>query len=147
MALTREAIYAALFTFGTGIVNFKTSGRLLKHIADVDYNDMPAFYQVQVRETPHANVSGIPQRWTLHAEWWIYVGIGADDTTPPSTLLNPLVDAIQAALKPKVQGDRVTLNVAGVYQVLPDGAVEHDNGFLGPKTYAIIPVAVTTAEL
>lgn len=137
--MNREAIYSALF----GMIvpdAIVTSGRLLRHWDAVDPAEMPALFQAQRSEKiEQTAANGLPTRWLLGADLYLYVA--TDGVTPPATVLNPLLDAIVAKLEPTGLGAPQTLG--GLVQwARIDGAIETDEGTLGSKAVAIIPVRI-----
>jgi hypothetical protein len=149
-APTREAIYAAIFALISSAAEFKTKSRFLRHWSEVDVNEMPAIFMTQDGELPiWANAgseTGVPPVWSLDVSFFIYAGIGEGESTPPAKLLNPLVDAILAALKPSTPNGRQTLGGL-VHHARVSGRIETDEGLFGTKTVAIVPVRALTAEL
>jgi hypothetical protein len=95
--MTREPIYAALFTALSTLPGFATKSRRLRHWSDVTPAEQPTLFQVQRRETPH-ETTGVPPRWTLTVDLFLYAH-GSDPTATPAALINPLVDAIEALLQ------------------------------------------------
>ena len=69
--------------------------------AQVPANEQPALFQVQRREGA-VTVLGLPTKWTLSADLYIYVNSGEDDLAVPAVQLNPILDAIEAALAPDI---------------------------------------------
>lgn len=101
---TREEIYQALFLLGsTATVNgeaaFVTASRRWVSFAQVTPDLQPAFFQVQRKESPRTTLSqGMPPVWTMHVDWFVYVNLGADLSLPPSSVLNPILDALETAV-------------------------------------------------
>lgn len=101
MINSRETIYAALFS---RISALKTAGTIVtasrrwKGFADVAQEMMPAIYQIQIREAVTAQKS-IPSLTKMSVELYIYCW-QQDETAPYSSTLNPILDAIDATLKP-----------------------------------------------
>ena len=93
-----EPIYAALFTLLAGAATFVTSSRRLRHWSDVAAAEQPALFQVQKTETV-IRPRGAPPKWTLGADVYVYCQ-APDEITSPATVMNPLIDAIEAALAP-----------------------------------------------
>lgn len=140
MLTSREAIYAALFAKLTALqpATLVTASRRWQLWSQVPANQQPACFQTQIRETSTSPVSGIgPRKWKLEAEWHLYVNVGPDMTSPASQLLNPIIDALDAALEadPKLGGLVSHCRIVG--------QVQTDEGVLGPQGVAIIPIDIT----
>lgn len=138
--MTREPIYEALFAKLTAIPGLVTTSRRLQHWSDVPAAAQPALFQTQKRELQTAR-KGFPAKVTLQCEVYLYVNTGNDLTVTPATTLNPLMDAIDAALAP----DPVTMfqTLGGtVSHCWIEGEIITDEGMLGPQGVAIIPVNI-----
>ena len=85
---------------------------------------------------------GAPTVWTLLVELYVYAHAN-DPYTAPATVLNPLVDAVEAALAPPpatgLQDLGVPMMVQHAYIV---GKIETDEGVLRDQAVAIIPVEI-----
>lgn len=97
-SVSREAIYSALFAKLQGIAGFKTASRRLQNFMQVSPSQQPALYQLQRMETAQV-VKGIPTRWNLKVDLFLYVWQGGASAAA-SSALNPLLDAVEAALRP-----------------------------------------------
>ena len=97
--IIREAIYAALWTLGSGAGSFASADRRLRHWADVAPAEQPALFMSE--KGGHAQVKklGAPIVWTLYADFYIYVH-SSDPYAAPATVINPLLDALERALAP-----------------------------------------------
>lgn len=142
---TLETIDAALFAVLQSSVVFKTSSRRLKFYGDVPPEDQPAMFLAAGDMEPRQLTPGMPVKWRLLRKIWLYA-YTQDDTIVPSTIMNPILNAVLTVLKPATPGDRVTLNGL-VYNVVESGRVQTDEGLLGPQAVAVIPVEILTGEL
>ena len=102
--MTREPIYAALFAFFSALTvggspAFKFATRIPKHWEDVAPEDQPALLLLPRTETAQRK-KGLPTIWTLELDLLLYVTTNGsiDSAAIPSQILNPLLDAIEAAL-------------------------------------------------
>ena len=137
--MIRENIYAALFAYFSGLTigttpAFKTATRKLKVWEDVPKEDQPALLQLQRLETVR-KPKGLPAKWTFTIDLYLYVNTEAnnDPSIVPSQLLNPLMDAIEAALAiDDVMNDACTLGGL-VSHCYIDGAVNIFEGNLGDR--------------
>lgn len=142
--MSREAIYAALFELLSGAASFNTASRRLRHWSDVAAAEQPALFMVQKRETA-ARRRGLPPRWTLLVDVFVYAH-APDELTPPATVLNPLLDAIEAALAPDNAASNLQTLGGLAEHVSISGAVETDEGVLGGQTVAILPIEILVAQ-
>lgn len=142
---TLETIDAALFALLQSSFTFVTSSRRLKFYGDTPMEDQPALFLATGDMEPRMNPLGQPYRWRLMRKIWLYA-YTQDDTTTPSSIMNPVVNAILNVLKPTTPGDRVTLGGL-VYNVQIAGRIMTDEGLLGPQAVAVIPVELLTGEL
>lgn len=142
--MSREAIHAALFRLVSGAANFVTVSRRLRHWGDVAAAEQPALFQIQKSETAKQR-RGLPPLWTLSVDLFLYAH-APDELIPPSTVLNPLLDAVEAALAPDPI-DLVQTLGGLVSHCWIDGKIETDEGVLGGQAVAIVPVAILAAGL
>lgn len=137
MAINREPIYAALFSLLGGSAGYVTKSRRLLHWTDVPPEQQPALFLAQRNELA-ATERGKPTRWTLNVD--VYVYARTDGSNPPGPIINPLLDAIDAALAPNVDGVQTLGGL--VHWCRIDGAIETDEGTLGDQAVAIIPISI-----
>lgn len=140
MSAPRETIQAALFQRLSAIPGFATSSRRLKHWADVAPAEQPALFQVQKGET-WTRRQGLPPARRLSVELFVYVTTAADPTVAPSQVMNPLLDAIEAALAPDPASLVQTLGGL-VDHAWIAGRIESDEGLLGDQAVAIVPIEI-----
>lgn len=144
MNVARETIYAALFDLISGVPGFVTKSRHLKHWTDTTKIEQPALFQVQGKQAPQQDRRGLPPKWLLRAELFIYTY--ADPTDPvPVQKLNTLVDGIDSVLGPAPGGDQIAnaQTLGGlVSHCWLDGEIEIFDGALGQQSVAIIPIAI-----
>jgi hypothetical protein len=85
---------------------------------------------------------GAPIVWTLCAEFYVYAHSG-DPYLSPATILNPLLDALEAALASSpatgIQNLGLPQMVQHAYIV---GKIQTDEGVLGDQAMAIVPVEI-----
>lgn len=138
-ATTREAIYAALFALLQGAGGFQTVGRRVQPWSALSSAQQPALFLVAKGED-HARLAGMPSRRTLQADLVVYA-MAPDDNTAGSQVLNPLLDAIQAALQPPPYSADQTLGGL-VQHAWIEGHIQTDEGALGSQAVAVIPVHI-----
>ena len=143
--MSREAIQAALFAHltgnATGLTDLKIASRRLKAPQDVGAGNCPALFQVYKGET--VEWTGMqPLKRTMHLDLVLYVHSG-DKSFPTSSLLNPMLDAIEQSFG---AGDPAQLLTLGglAHRVTINGRIETDEGLLGEYAYAVVPVDILT---
>jgi hypothetical protein len=143
--MNREPIYAALFDLikvACGPDTFVTTSRLLKHWADVPATQRPALFQTQKNETAQKSNPGLPTVWHLEATLYIYVSTRG--ATSPGEVLNPILDAIDAAMDFSSPGNPQTLG--GLVQwARIEGTIETYEGTLGNDECALVPIKMLAA--
>lgn len=134
----RETAYVALFNQLSTLMptTFKTLTRRLKHWQDVPMEDQPALYMEHSGEVTQI-VRGQPSRTVLEVNLWIYVRSEGEAVGP---VLNPLLDAVEAVLQPKNDGDHVLTLGGVVHHVWIEGQTQIFEGDLGEEAVAIVPV-------
>lgn len=150
MNITREQIYSTVFAKFSGLTflsgtdtTFALTSRKLQHWEDVEVESFPALFQIQTQESVQ-QVRGLPPKWTLGLSLYIYVRTMAqqDDSVIPTQLLNPILDAVDNALRP----DNLpvgTCTLGGlVSHAWISGPIETSEGLLGDIEVAIIPIEI-----
>ncbi|HLG86252.1 MAG TPA: hypothetical protein VKZ79_03545 [Alphaproteobacteria bacterium] len=141
--MSREAIQSALFALLTderaGIDGLVLASRRLKAPQDVGPGNCPALFQIYRGET--VEWSGTrPLKRIMHLEIVLFVHSG-DKSFPTSSLLNPMLDAIDQAFG---AGDPANVQTLGglAKRVTINGHIATDEGLLGEYAYAIVPVEI-----
>lgn len=136
--MTRETIFGALFAKLQDIPGVVTTSRKLRHWSDVPSSERPALFMTELSQQVD-RIKGQPPKYIFPVELYIYVSSEGD--TPPSTILNPLIDAIEAALE---HGPADTAQTLGglVSHCFVNGKIETDEGSMGSDAMAIIPVEI-----
>jgi len=150
MITSRETLYAAIFakfaalSFTSGsATTFVTRSRKLEHWEDVESEGYPCLFQVQTREAVEQK-RGLPPKWTLEMLLYIYVRTSAqmDATVIPSQLLNPIIDALDAALAhDDLRAGTCTLGGL-VSHAWISGPIETSEGNLGDIEVAVVPLEI-----
>ena len=150
--MTREPIDAALFAFfsavaaGDGSKLFKTATRKVDTWDQVPPEDCPALLLLPRTELA-VRKKGLPTKWTGEYDLLLYVHTGAqnDPTVVPAQLLNPLLDAIEAA----IQVDDIANNAATLGGLVShcaiEGQIQKFLGSLGDEATAIVPIQILTS--
>lgn len=142
--MTREPIYEALFALLANAAGFATASRRLRHWSDVPAIEQPALFMAQKSETAEQR-RGLPTKWTCDVDVYLYCH-APDELTAPTTVLNPLLDAVEAALA-TLSGADIATNTQSLdglaYHTWINGKIETDEGTLGGQSVAIIPIRIT----
>jgi hypothetical protein len=135
-----DPIAAALFTKLSTSSVFVSASRKFKHFADLNAGDQPSLYLVQkgIQVSP---VPGLPPVYVFTFDALVYVNTGGDESVPPASILNPLLDALLASLTPVGSQDKQTLGGLVVHAWV-EGHIETDEGMLGQQGYAIVPISI-----
>lgn len=139
--VTREQILEALFALvSQSSPAFITKSRRLRLWGDVDPADRPALFQFErAGDLYEGAVRGTPPKRTYQVEIFIYTDARGVDV--PSSILNPLIDAIDIALLPSPMTGRQTLGGL-VQHVYIDGRIIKEPGDLDNDGLALIPIKI-----
>ena len=140
--MIREPIYAALFALISAASGIVTASRRLRHWTSVEAAEQPALFLVQKMEAAR-QAEGAPTTWRAELDVYVYCQ-APDDTTSPAIVLNPLLDAIEAALTPQGADSLIGAQTLGglVKHCWISGAIETDEGALGGQAVAIVPIEI-----
>jgi hypothetical protein len=140
--IQRETIYSALFSIAASATDFATAGRRLRHWSDVAPAEQPALFMSEKGGRAQVKTLGASVEWTLYADFWIYAYAG-DPNVAPASLLNPLLDALEAAIAPVpatgIQNLGLPTMVRHAYIA---GKIETDEGVFGDQAVALVPVEI-----
>lgn len=140
--ISREPILAALFAKLQAVSTFAIASRRLQAWADVSPADQPALFLILRKEMVTTQPPGTDPVSLLYCDVYLYANTGGDKTIAPSTILNPLVDAIAAALVPdNVMTNKQTLGGL-VQHCWIEGEIATDEGVLGDQGVVIIPIVI-----
>ena len=138
MALSREPVYAALFTRLAAIPGLKLSSRRVRSISDTPANLFPALFVAQTFQRPIYE-SGRAVQWELGADVYIYAKDPANSN--PGGVMNPLMDALQAALAfDNTMQNACTLG--GLALKCEIGPVATDEGTMGEQSIVCAPITI-----
>lgn len=141
--MNRELIFVALFDLLKNIDGIVTAERRLRHWNDVPAIEQPYLCLAQGGQNidPANPAKGIPTKRTMHAD--IYVYARTDGEQVPSSVLNPIVDAIEQALEPPYPDIEKNQTLGGlVTHCWIEGEIDTDEGTLGDQAVAVIPVVI-----
>jgi hypothetical protein len=142
--LQREPIAAALWRIASQSSEYATANRRLRHWANVSPPEMPALFMTEKgAQADGGRQPGLPVIYKLMFDFYIYVH-SSDPYLAPATLLNPLIDALEAALSPfPANGMWQNLGFpASVNHTYINGRIETDEGVLGDIAIATVPVEI-----
>lgn len=147
MALDRERIWLKFFERIQTISGIATFSRKLKGWDEFDPAEYPAICLAQGNETPTVDNRGLPPKWTLEGELYLYT-FSEDDNLPPVIQRNNILKRIEEVLEPSAS----EITPAGAFQSLGglvshcriSGTIQTDEGNLGDHALAIIPVQIVT---
>ena len=141
--MNREQIYSALFAKLQAVAGFTTVSRRLKLWDDVPQSEQPALFMAQKRESATGE-PGLNRVWTFEVDVYLYARTCDDKEESPATTINPLVDAVIAALAPDPITNKQTLGGL-VQHAWIEGTIETDEGVLGEQGVAVIPILIKVA--
>lgn len=150
--LTREGINAALFALLQTVPGITTFTRVWKNFDQFAPAEQPVLILATGNPRPTQDEDGAPTRWKYEFVVYLYAyAQSSNNSVAPSTIINNLMDAIEAVLKPMaINGPP---GWPGKVQVLGDltGRIRHawisdtvltDEGVLGPQSIAVFPIEV-----
>jgi hypothetical protein len=140
--IVREAIYAALWELGASAARFASANRRLRHWADLAPAEQPALFMSEKGALATVKQLGAPIAWTLYDDFYVYVH-SSDPYLAPAAILNPLIDALEAALSPPPTTGIQNLGLPQMVQhAYIAGKIQTDEGVLGDQAIAIVPVEI-----
>lgn len=140
--IQREPIYAALWSLAAQSAAFATTSRRLRHWSDVGPAEQPALFMAEKGSLAKVKALGAPVVWTLYADFYIYAH-SSDPCRAPAEILNPLLDAVEAALAFSPATGIQDLGMPGTVQhAYISGKIDTEEGVLGDQAIAIVPVEI-----
>jgi hypothetical protein len=148
---TTEQIAAAVFNLVSvaagSVVGLVTSARHFRMPRQVDAAQMPALFQIQTGEEyerTQGGTFGIRPKRTMHFEISLYVADSQEENVVPSTSLNLMRDAIEAAFEAAVDQTTQFCTLGGlVKSARIRGKIDYAENLTGDgKSLAVIPIEV-----
>lgn len=142
MAVTREQVMAALLAKLAGSGEFATVGRRNRDPELIAAANTPALILVEHSETYVRPSPSLEPIRTLEVRAIVYSDTGQDENAIPSSIVNVLLDGVDAALAPDdMSSNRCTLGGL-VYSARIEGALIKAPGDVTGKGLAVIPIKI-----
>jgi hypothetical protein len=142
MAATREQIMQALLAKLQASGEFATVSRRNRNPETIAAPNTPALILVGDSESYEGDTPSLPQKRRLHVDAIIYYDVGDDENAIPDSVINPLLDGIDAALAPdKPATNSCTLGDL-VQSVRIIGKMIKAPGDKTGKGLAIVPIVI-----
>lgn len=122
---------------------FKTVSRRVKLFSDVPSSSQPACFQAEHGST-EGQVTGMPYKTILEANWIIYHSVGKDKNAIPTIENNLILKGIRLALRPRptdigFRDDRNTLGGL-VHHCFISGRIFRDPGDIDDQAMIVVPI-------
>ena len=95
---TREQVFSAVFNLVNGLPGFALTTRRYTRPSAVEAINCPCLMTWEQPEKTEGSELGLRKRWW--EVWLIIVYYNNDPYTPGATILNPLIDVVEAAFAP-----------------------------------------------
>jgi hypothetical protein len=146
MIFPREQIYSALFAALQGALlapagPFKTVSRRWQDPTQVSPADRPSLYQVQKDELIATGLNGLPLHARCSVDLVLYTAGDSEPNSVPSTELNALLDAVEAAIRSATPGIAQSLG-GKVSHCRLEGKIEIVENLQGAMALAVVPVEI-----
>lgn len=138
-----EPIYEAIRGLLASAPSVKLCSRRLRHFSQVNSAEHPAVFITQKGEQT-VNTKGIPTKWHLKLDVYVYVHVGDDMEAVPSTAMNAVLSEIRSLLLPNAVSG-VPAGLQGLVSHAWIGEeIELFDGAVGAQAIAVIPLEVLT---
>lgn len=140
--MNREAIFVALFDLLKVVPGITTAERRLRHWNDVTSVEQPYLCLAQGGQTAQrGDPKGVYAKWVLEADIYLYAQTTGGQA--PSSVLNPIVDAVEQALQPPYPDYNRCQTLGGLVEhCWIEGNIDTDEGTLGDQAVAVIPIKI-----
>ena len=143
MATTREAALAALLTALSSAATFGVVTRRLLAPEQMCSIGSPGLALVVHHEEYHRPNFAVPPKRTITASVLIYVNAGAaNPNAVPDSLLNPIIDGIDTALKADNGASNLCTLGGLVSHCSYSGSITITEGTLGDEAVALVPISI-----
>jgi len=126
-----------------GYRRFKTVSRRVQLFSDVATSSQPACFQAEHTST-EGQVTNLPYKTTLEANWIIYHATGKDKKSIPTIENNLIIKGVRIALEPKPNdpGFHDRRNTLGglVHHCFISGRIFRDPGDIDDQAMIVVPV-------
>lgn len=140
--IDREAIFQALFDLVKDLPGFVTTSRRARLVKDVPAEEQPALFMEEgPGETVQNPGQGVPPKHLLYVDIGFYARLAEDKNVAPGSILNPLIDAIEAALAPDEDEEDQTLGKLVEYCRV-NGKILKNEGLMDGQASVVIPVEI-----
>lgn len=137
----REAVFAALMDRLQGVPGLVTVSRRLQHWNDTPPTQQPALFVQQSGETVIRQPRQ-PAKRTTNCNLIIYFRI--DNNAMPGAVINPILDAIEAAFAPDDPIQNICTLGGVVDACRIEGAIQVDEGTLDNQGVASVPIHIVS---
>jgi hypothetical protein len=121
---------------------FVTASRRWRHWSELTPAEQPALFVRQRSETAAEPTLGAPTVWRLRVDLHLYAH-SSDPYASPAGVLNPLVDAVEAALAPPIATGMQNLGLPETVQhAYLAGRIVTDEGVLRDQIAVVLPIEI-----
>jgi hypothetical protein len=140
-APNRETIYQAFFNLVSRAPGLQKASRTPRIFSDVDPSEKPFLFVEQMGENAQRQGVSVPYNWQLDISIGIYVYSPDPETVVPASVLNPILDSLEAMLAPSPTSGRQTLDGL-VYEARLLGNGHEAAGAIGNNAWAYVPARI-----
>lgn len=142
MIVARDQVYAALFDLLKQTPGFSSYWRRFVPLKQLSSAQRPALMMRQVNENV-TGMFGAPSKYKLLIDVLILASTPASPiNSVPSSILNPLIDAIETQLQPTNDVYRLALGQSNISRVWIEGLIEIEEAISDDVSIAMIPIVV-----
>jgi hypothetical protein len=140
----RETVYQAFVNNLQNKITGLSSpiSRVPADFAKYSVEQTPVMWVEQVGEHPSDPGRGMPYAWTFDVAVGLYVFVGDSFATPPVTLLNPILDQLEAAMSPASPGGRGLTLDGLVYETRLISSSKEAAGAIVDRGWAYVPAVI-----
>lgn len=140
--MNREPILAALFAKLSGVPGVATASRVVRHFSDVAPIEQPALFLSPAFQDAQRS-RGLPTKWTIRVDVYLYINRLTSEI--PDTVMNGILDAIEAALTPPQAAEVMTLGGLCEHCWI-EGSISIDVGAMGNQILCEIPIHILVTK-